>query len=153
MFQWIFSKYSKQPIYRALPDGCLSTNRTKIIWILNHAFSAARQPVLYYDCPVFCILKSSLLEGSYEFGSVYLILCPPLAHLFWNPLISFSRYWGVGLSFIGAEKWQSWAFWKNSYFGKKGQKRPKVASKFSFWTFGQKIKLLDSSETRLKWKY
>ena len=47
MFLWIFSRYSKQPFYRAVPDGCLSTNWTKIIWIWNHAFCAARQRVLY----------------------------------------------------------------------------------------------------------
>ena len=53
MFLWIFSKYSKQPFYRAVPDGCLSANWMKIIWISNHAFSPARQRVLYYDRPVY----------------------------------------------------------------------------------------------------
>ena len=50
------------------------------------------------------IFEIRLLEGSYEFGSVCLFLCPSVAHFFWNSLISFFRYWGGGLSFIRGSK-------------------------------------------------
>ena len=144
MFLWIFSKYSKQPLYRALPDGCLSTNGTKIIWISNHAFSAARQRVLYYDRPVYfwnpVYWKGPMNSAQSVCSSAH------LWHTFFGiHLLAFLDI-GEGLSFIRGSKVAKLSFLEKFLFWKK--RLEKVKSDL-------KIKLLDLTENqviRVVWK-